>query len=354
MTERISKTITASRFPLIFLIVLLHTIVLGQSYPKGVEIPVGKFTLLDVVQFVSQREIGDLGVPAFFLVSGFLFFCGKEMSVEVWKEKLKKRVISLLVPYLIWNTLFLIYYLVLSKVLTIGDWGLSEYTPIQYLDLYLGFNSGPVLAPLWFIRDLMILNILALPGFYLVKKMKWLALPLFVIPFLLVSFSVYAIPYIGVRSLVPYFLGAWFAIHRKEFIVVSRKLLSLLNILFIVIVFVVTVLHFEGSPNRMLQQSEILLGVFLLFSNINYLLEHRVIKDGKRLSESSFFVYVTHMFIMNIPNKLWVLVLPPNGAMASLMQWIIPLVVTVLLCYAYFGLKRITPKTMAVLTGGRK
>ena len=350
INENISHTITFSRFPLIFLIVLLHTIVLGQSYPRGIEIPVGKYVLLDIVQFVSQREIGDLGVPAFFFISGFLFFSGGNMNVSLWKGKLKKRVYSLFIPYLIWNTLFLLYYMVLSQFMDLS-WGVKGQGVLPYIDAYLGFNNGPFLAPLWFIRDLMVLNVLSLPAFFIIKKMGiWL------IPILLFSFSMgigYNLPYIGFRSVVPYFLGAWFAIHSVSFIVEKKKMLLLLNILFVVMVVMATVFHFSDIECGPLQQIELLIGFFTLFADFHYLVSNKMVGVNKRLAESSFFVFVAHMFVMNIPNKLWVLMLPPNGVTASLMQWLIPIAVSFLLYWCYFGVKRYSPQLTSVLTGGR-
>lgn len=348
--DNISQTITFSRFPLIFLIVLLHTIVLGQTYPHGIEIPAGKYAQLDVVQFVSQREIGDLGVPAFFFISGFLFFGIGKMDVNLWKGKLRKRIHTLLVPYFIWNTLFLFYFLVLSQYMDLS-WGVKGKGVLSYLDAYLGFNEGPFLSPLWFIRDLMVLNILSLPAYYIIKKTGYWLLPILIITF---SMGIgYYLPYIGFRSIVPYFLGAWFAIYRIDFIVEKKTNLLLMNLLFIIMVVIVSIFHFNDISCWPLQQIEILIGIFTIFADFNYLVKKKYVSVNKRLAESSFFVFAAHMFVMNLPNKLWVLVLPPNGFTASLMQWVIPLVVSILLYYVFLGLKRMLPKLTTVLIGGR-
>lgn len=348
--ENISQTITFSRFPLIFLIVLLHTIVLGQTYPLGIEISVGKFAFLDVVQFVSQREIGDLGVPAFFFISGFLFYAVGEMNANLWKNKLKKRVYTLLIPYLIWNTLFIVYYLVLFRYMDLS-WGIKGQGILPYLDAYLGFNEGPFLSPLWFIRDLMVLNVLSFPAYYIIKKTGYWLLPI-----LIFTFSIgigYYLPYIGFRSIVPYFLGAWFAVYRIDFIIEKKTYLLLVNFLFIIVVVLVSIFHFYDIACWPLQQIEILIGIFTLFADFNYVLKKKYVSVNKKLAESSFFVFAAHMFVMNIPNKLWVLVMPPNGFTASLMQWVIPLVVSILLYYVFLGLKRMLPKLTTVLIGGR-
>lgn len=350
MTDHISNTITVSRFPLIFLIVLLHTIILGQSYPHGIEIHAGKFVSLDVVQFVSQREIGDLGVPAFFFISGFLFFAAGEMNVKLWKGKLRKRIHTLLIPYMIWNTLFLLYYLVLSQYMDLG-WGIKGDGVLPYLDAYLGYDEGPFLSPLWFVRDLMALNVLSLPAYFIIKRLGYWLIPVFVILF---SMGIgYYIPYIGFRSVVPYFLGAWFAIYRIDFIVEKKSLLLLLNLIFLIFVIIVTVFHFYGVACWPLQQMEILIGVFTLFADLNYLLSKKYVGVNKLLAESSFFIFVSHMFFMNIPNKLWVLVIPVNGMTASLMQWLIPMAVSLFLFWVFVGIRHITPNLLYILVGRR-
>lgn len=66
------------RFPLAALVVLLHTSALGED--KGVTYYLANYVNAPIVQ---------IAVPAFFFMSGYLFFCGKEeFSWTVYKKKI--------------------------------------------------------------------------------------------------------------------------------------------------------------------------------------------------------------------------------------------------------------------------
>ena len=166
----LSDTITWVRFPLIWLVVLLHTIISPQTNNGEIFLKPGDFPIFDWFQYFSQRQIGDIAVPSFMLISGYLFFRDGLLTVDSYKEKLKSRVHTLLVPYFIWNLLFLFYifacyWIVPSLMSSMGDY-VRNFTFISLLDSFF----SPVLAPMWFIRDLIILNLLAYPIYYILKR----------------------------------------------------------------------------------------------------------------------------------------------------------------------------------------
>ena len=53
-------------------------------------------------------EFTDLMVPMFFALSGYLFF--QDFEYSKLKEKWKRRIFSVLIPYLIWNLVAYLYY----------------------------------------------------------------------------------------------------------------------------------------------------------------------------------------------------------------------------------------------------
>ena len=52
--------------------------------------------------------VNKTGVPAFFFISGYLFF----LSKKSYGKKLKDRIHTLLIPYILWNLLLLLFYLI--------------------------------------------------------------------------------------------------------------------------------------------------------------------------------------------------------------------------------------------------
>lgn len=174
--------IVVLRFPLAVLVVLIH------AY-NSVWVSVDWGTW-ECVPFFFSRVLPSFAVPLFFSISGYLFFIGgRRLDMETFMGKLRRRVFTLLIPYLTWNLLaFLLY--------ALQDWAAGH--PLRYpfsLDLFwgcrllggvsinwLGFPIGATTAcvqePLWFVRDLMVVVLFA-PVIYLVLRRgggKWMLL----------------------------------------------------------------------------------------------------------------------------------------------------------------------------------
>jgi len=115
-----SKVIHTIRFPLICLVVCVHSF----SFIKGWNINDLDLYNMSGADFYSlfcitfSMTLAHIAVPTFFLISGFLFVKGLEKwNRTVYKGKLNKRVYSLLIPYLIWNT----FYVVTKVIPIVGE-----------------------------------------------------------------------------------------------------------------------------------------------------------------------------------------------------------------------------------------
>lgn len=56
------------------------------------------------LQTVGSRFVGAMAVPLFFMISGCLFFVHADTIGDVWR-KMRRRVRTLLIPYVIWALL---------------------------------------------------------------------------------------------------------------------------------------------------------------------------------------------------------------------------------------------------------
>ena len=171
--------IKAMRFPLIVLVVFAHS--LGFV---NVEIT-NELSGWNAYHFFSEmvsHNFARIAVCWFYAFSGYLLFRNLkdgEFSFSWVLGKWKKRVNSLLIPYLIWNLLVIVATIIKSWIFV--KLGLGEDEGMAYvrqLNVVNWFWSGPANFPLYFMRDLMLMSILAPLWYFVVKRFKWLSLAL--------------------------------------------------------------------------------------------------------------------------------------------------------------------------------
>lgn len=108
------------------------------------------------VQQLFAEGLCRLAVPFFFVASGY-FLSGHAGEPGWWPRELRKRLSSLLVPYLFWCLLFAGVSCAFS-VVGGANTGLEEKLTLAWWAEALGFTvQTPGLFPLWFVRNLLLL-----------------------------------------------------------------------------------------------------------------------------------------------------------------------------------------------------
>ena len=126
-----------------------------------------------VLSTLSDRTLARCAVPLYFILSGALFF--RDYSNKVYLKKLKSRVFSLLIPFLCWNTLWMLFSI------------LTSYTPLSALfrgrekflltlpNILEAIFHYSCNGPFWFVFELMFFVLIS-PVFDLLLRNKWVAL----------------------------------------------------------------------------------------------------------------------------------------------------------------------------------
>lgn len=169
------RTIDTVKFYLTLLVVVIHCRSGFGIRGRIKEIAWSNLNLADIYNVVNIiiAYIMDVAVPLFFLISGYFFFANIcDFSYQTYIDKIKKLFFTLFVPYIICNLIAYITYCLLNYNIYF----------ISYIEdngiLYLFWNTAikgdyPVLVPLWYMRNFMLLCILTPFIYVYVKNFKY-------------------------------------------------------------------------------------------------------------------------------------------------------------------------------------
>lgn len=104
----------------------------------------------------------SVALPTLFFISGYLFYKGYRTSVYV--SKIKRRVKRLFVPYVMWNTTLVLFFLAAGSLFPrvaerVASYSLDSFSGA--FDKILSLTTAPMDGPLWFIRALFIYCVIA-------------------------------------------------------------------------------------------------------------------------------------------------------------------------------------------------
>lgn len=311
-----------------------------------------------VQEFVSGM-MGRCAVPLFYVISGYMFFLKVPDGMTSIYGKIKKRVRTLVVPYII-GCLFFVGFGVLMAVLP----GVSKYMNSSVMPLfskpigeilrsifYDAGNGTPCAFQLWFLRDL-ILIVATSPLWYLcLKHLKW---GFVAVVFVLTYFDVPHVPFL---SLFWFVLGGQLTKVKIEMGEDGRTKVAIFGLCLFLIISIIQLFFPDIIDWGLLRIPIILLGIIGAWGLYDVVL-------GKDFSLSrhqwlgiacqfTFFIYLFHEPTLNIVRKLIVVVLGKNefGYMASYL--ISPWIFTVCAVFAGLLFRKYLPRVYDVCTGGR-
>lgn len=153
MTSYLSDKMKVLSLIAITMVIYIHTYYTeGENYP---------------MYQTFQRFIGGVGIsgianPLFYFISGYLFFMGMTKVQECF-PKMKKRFRTLLVPYLLANTIAFVMYAVLDGITRLSpslynvvNFHILDWFSLDVSTLLYNVYWAPVAFQLWFVRDMII------------------------------------------------------------------------------------------------------------------------------------------------------------------------------------------------------
>ncbi len=370
-----SLTIDWLRFPLTILIFFIH--MNPQNHDSFIEM--NKITWTNGLNLNEIYSImgtfismfSSIAVPSFFMFSGFLFFYKfNEWNWTIYFNKVKKRIKTLCVPYLLWNILTVIVTLtvIVIKRESIFDY-LSDIWDKGVLHIFwdsttwgegsvniFGWSQqkwGPVNLPLWFLRDLIVVSFFTPVLFLGIKYLKKYFIVLLGIAF---CFSMWIItPGFSIMAFFFFSIGAYLGIHDKNMVEVFCKKKYLFSIIALITLISSVVLN-GTEITKLTTPLFLITGVVSVFAlSANYIQKKNSVININ-LSKSSFFLYCMHtIFVLSISHAICNKIFGTKNMVGINISYLVtPFLCTTICLVIFFSLKRLTPSFLNILTGSRK
>lgn len=305
-------------------------------------------------------------VPIYFFISGFLFFLGGGFTIDKYCEKLRRRVKSLLLPYIIWNAIaiLLLIIVLLTPLVSMMKFGVRlDFSLSNLLSCFWHYDGSlagvsvtstyaPINPPLWYIRDLIVMVVLSPVIMWLLKRLKICFVILMCVLWVWASIANPSI-YLPREGLFFFSLGAYFSLNGKDIISIFSRFYMPSMALYIVISILSSIVYFynieEGYSLKLLN---ILIGIVFYISLADHLSHGNIINATRKYFGAAFFIYLSHGIICSKVIKLMIILLKPSSDLGYIMTDVLSYLSSILLLYSiYLVLEKYAPRLLSLMLG---
>lgn len=344
-----SKTINWLRFPLIVLVVYIHNYGSPYDYTPIINwANLSSYDIYEIIRIFFSKVISHLAVPCFFFISGYLFFYNiDELNKLTYITKLKKRIKTLLIPYLLWNSFAVIIDFYNFK----NNSSFSDSIIHTASNLWYYFYN-PLDYPLWYVRNLIILSIISPLYFKIINKG-----PIF-FAILLLLFLIVLGDKTNANSFVFFGFGALLSIKKLNIITTFRRIKKPMYIIALITMCLCVYYNSKYTNlGKRIYPLFILSGIISIFNIASFSIEKNYLKENVFLTSSVFFIYAIHIldpiiWMDKYFNQAFTL-FEGNYWLCLFIYLIQPLIKISLCIILFFIMKCIVPKFVNIATGSR-
>ena len=304
------------------------------------------------VSYFLSRSITRFAVPMFFIMSGISFF--KDYNKKKYLSKIKSRIFTLIIPYLIWNTIWMLWEYFTSYSFLARFSTSTEPYPVTIISILKGVFFYGCNVPFWFIFDLIIFS-LASPLVFLIIKNKYVGTTCVICLSIVSIFGIH-LPmnvFYYPMAIVFYLTGAIIGYH--FFDIASKK--SSRPVQIASLIFLTSyILAKNIAPqqiyidNYLSQTIVYTLAAFSLWNITDMFIEK--IKT-RAIYRRSFAVYAMHLPVAIVILKIFCFFIPQNEYL-EIPKFIIMVISTLaIINFVCAFLEKFAPKIYSVLMGNR-
>ncbi|MCE5188886.1 MAG: acyltransferase [Eubacteriales bacterium] len=330
--EALYRKINVLRFLLICCVLQAHS----ENYPQ--------FGLLSGTGCsIEQHVLASMEwvVSMYYMLSSFLFFRGFQWNQLLGKWK--RRIFTLVIPYIIWNTVYFGFFALLPRIPFFAQFINSEPAPLTVSNVLFGVLLNRYAGFLWFVKTLIIF-ILCAPLFYVLFSKKYIAEFSLIALFLFLfrnPFQFPAVLNLHWRFIFFFSVGAYFGLRAPHVAYYTPPRAVRYVLLCAIPLYAYHHTLYTTEMYSVLVILSLWLGI-----------------DGSAIRErswynTSFFVYLTHFLALSILKKIQYALVPHTELWMLISYFSVTIIALCLLVPLAQLLRRYTPKTYAILFGGR-
>ena len=232
---------------------------------------------------------------------------------------------------------------------------IANYTFIDYLRVFWdrgSYDNGnfvPILCPLWYIRNLLIVALISPLFYYIIKYVREFYLLALVAWWLLTPHNAFIS-----QTILFFSLGAYFSILSKnplEIFIKYRKWYLTLFIVFAVADIIVHTIYITPM-NLQIHRLALIINIPILFLLADYCCQHGI--SSKLLPNAAFIVFCVHYPIVVSMRKVCAIKLSEASDLIHIpLYFICAITVTAICILIYLCLNKHFPKVKNILSGNR-
>lgn len=343
----------SDKIKVISLIAITMVIYIHTYYTEGENYPI----FMSLQRILGMPGLPGIANPLFYFTSGYLFFLSANTIKDCF-PKIKKRIKTLLVPYLLANTLALIMYTVIDvishtspKLYNVINFHITDWFSKDLSDLLYHIYWQPVAFQLWFVREMLIFVFLSPVIFVILKKvsshriLSFIALILLLAAYYITNMPVLWMAIGGMIS-----LSGIIDITRSGMTRTKTSLMYICGTIFLVFVIV------NGLGIYKIKFGYALFGVIALWILYDKIVKGRILCKNNKLAQAcsySFFIYLIHEPTLLIFKKIPLLLFGKNEIALTVSFIIIPIIFVIVTIYIGKYLRKYIPNAFSIYTEGR-
>lgn len=303
--------------------------------------------------YFFKRTINEVAVPLFFVLAGVAFY--RDYDDKKYVKKLLSRVKSLVIPFLLWNIAGMIFNGFASAFLSQYFIG-REKVVISIPNILLGIFHYKYNGAFWFVFALIVFTVAA----PIIDKLLYSKITgiLSVVALLVLYYFDIGLPhplFFTKTCIIYYLIGGFIGrFYFDKFSTPLPKKYQVASFMIILMAIVYYMLINYGVIHRH-TISDVLVLVFLCicFWNMMDLFLPSKLNTVPEFMKHSFWVFALHGNVGSVVTKLLYFVLPKNPYI-SIVNFILSTIITlVLIEFACFAIKKISPPVYNLLSGSR-